>query len=88
MEIKEDGLSCEECGCRKNKVIDTRSREQGRGIYRRRECANSECNHRFSTYEIHADSLLKMANNPGLQEDDIKTFGMRLCMHQPNKKEV
>lgn len=43
-------MHCPFCGCRENRVIDSRAAEEGSSIRRRRECL--ECIRRFTTYEI------------------------------------
>jgi transcriptional repressor NrdR len=43
-------MKCRNCGCSDSKVLDSRSTEEGVAIRRRREC--SECQKRFTTYEI------------------------------------
>jgi len=50
-----DNFKCVECGQRKSYVIDSRPNKSGVIIRRRRECLN--CQHRFTTLEIQADSL-------------------------------
>lgn len=45
-----DSVQCPKCNG-ESKVIDSRDEETARR--RRRQCDN--CNHRYSTYEIHAD---------------------------------
>jgi len=42
-------MKCPFCGHNEDKVIDSRSSEEGRSIRRRRECLN--CKRRFTTYE-------------------------------------
>jgi len=42
-------MRCPSCGEEKDKVIDSRSAEQGRVIRRRRQCLG--CDRRFTTYE-------------------------------------
>jgi len=42
-------MRCPFCGANKDKVIDSRSAEQGRVIRRRRQCLG--CDRRFTTYE-------------------------------------
>lgn len=42
-------MKCPFCGHKEDKVIDSRSSEEGRSIRRRRECLN--CHRRFTTYE-------------------------------------
>ncbi len=50
-------MKCPFCGHKEDKVIDSRSSEEGRSIRRRRECLN--CKRRFTTYEnIEETSLM------------------------------
>ena len=42
-------MRCSKCGCREDKVIDSRGSREGSAIRRRRECLG--CGHRFTTYE-------------------------------------
>ena len=42
-------MKCPYCGCDEDKVLDTRSIDEGVTIRRRRECVN--CQNRFTTYE-------------------------------------
>lgn len=50
-----DTIKCENCGGRKNFVVDTRPNKSGRLIRRRRECI--QCSERFSTFEVQANSF-------------------------------
>ncbi len=43
------GVQCPRCGADDDKVIDSRSVDEGRAIRRRRSCL--ECAHRFTTFE-------------------------------------
>lgn len=45
-------MYCPFCGDKETKVIDSRLAAEGNQVRRRRECQNSECEERFSTYEI------------------------------------
>lgn len=60
-------MRCPKCHCLEDKVIDSRSTKEGRGVRRRRECTS--CGHRFTTYEeiIHAD--LKVIKRGNIRED-------------------
>src|SRR5882762_8100233 len=42
-------MRCPKCGCRDDKVIDSRASREGAAIRRRRECIS--CGHRYTTYE-------------------------------------
>jgi len=43
-------MRCPVCGCCKDKVLDTRPFDDERSVRRRRECTN--CQHRFTSYEV------------------------------------
>lgn len=42
-------MNCPHCGHEEDKVVDSRSAQDGRAIRRRRQCL--KCNERFTTYE-------------------------------------
>jgi len=42
-------MNCPHCGYEEDKVVDSRSAQDGRAIRRRRQCL--KCNERFTTYE-------------------------------------
>ncbi|OIO41633.1 transcriptional regulator NrdR [Candidatus Pacearchaeota archaeon CG10_big_fil_rev_8_21_14_0_10_31_9] len=44
-------MKCPYCGYKDTKVTDKRVSQGGTGIRRRRECLNSKCEKRFTTYE-------------------------------------
>lgn len=49
-------IACPSCGERRNGVKDSRASDADYSmIRRRRECR--VCNHRWTTFEVHADSL-------------------------------
>jgi hypothetical protein len=50
-----DSIKCENCGGRKNFVVDSRPNKSGRLIRRRRECV--QCAERFSTIEVKSSSF-------------------------------
>lgn len=60
-------MRCPQCQCLEDKVVDSRSTKEGRGVRRRREC--NKCGHRFTTYEeiIHAE--LKVIKSGEIRED-------------------
>jgi len=60
-------MRCPQCQCQEDKVVDSRSTKEGRGVRRRRECTN--CGHRFTTIEeiIHAE--LKVIKRENMRED-------------------
>lgn len=60
-------MRCPQCQCQEDKVVDSRSTKEGRGVRRRRECTS--CGHRFTTIEeiIHAE--LKVIKRGEIRED-------------------
>lgn len=59
-------MKCPFCGHQEDKVIDSRSSEEGRSIRRRRECLN--CHRRFTTYENIEESTLMVIKKDGRRE--------------------
>lgn len=59
-------MKCPFCGHKEDKVIDSRSSEEGRSIRRRRECLN--CHRRFTTYENVEESSLMVIKKDGRRE--------------------
>ena len=60
-------MLCPFCDANKDKVIDSRSAEQGAVIRRRRECLN--CNRRFTTYErIEKSGRLMVIKKDGTRD--------------------
>jgi len=51
-------MNCPECNSKKTEVLDSRPRVFGDTIRRRRIC--SECDHKFTTYEIKDKYLNKL----------------------------
>jgi len=44
-------LICPFCNSENSRVLESRATEEGNSIRRRRECENTACNKRFTTYE-------------------------------------
>ncbi|OGI20119.1 MAG: transcriptional regulator NrdR [Candidatus Melainabacteria bacterium RIFCSPHIGHO2_02_FULL_34_12] len=44
-------MLCPFCNSENSRVLESRTTEEGSSIRRRRECENSSCNKRFTTYE-------------------------------------
>ena len=63
-------MRCQRCGCRDDKVIDSRSSREGTTIRRRRECLS--CNHRFTTYEEVEHAGLLVIKRDGTRQDFSK----------------
>lgn len=59
-------MKCPFCGHNEDKVIDSRSSEEGRSIRRRRECLN--CKRRFTTYENIEETSLMVIKKDGRRE--------------------
>ncbi len=59
-------MKCPFCGHNEDKVIDSRSSEEGRSIRRRRECLN--CKRRFTTYENIEEASLMVIKKDGRRE--------------------
>lgn len=59
-------MRCPFCGNSEDKVIDSRSSEEGRSIRRRRECLN--CHRRFTTYENIEESTLMVIKKDARRE--------------------
>lgn len=78
-------MNCPFCGFDDDRVVDSRSVRDGRGVRRRREC--SKCKERFTTYEYIEKVELLVAKNDGRQEpyDRGKLIeGLRLaCKKRP-----
>ena len=59
-------MKCPYCGCTESKVIDSRPAEDGEKIRRRREC--TECEKRFTTYEIIEQVPIMVVKRDGSRE--------------------
>lgn len=68
-----DAIKCENCGGRKNFVVDSRPNKSGRLIRRRRECI--QCTERFTTFEIQAKTF-----------DEIPEIILNLILETMNKQ--
>jgi transcriptional repressor NrdR len=78
-------MKCPFCGHEEDKVIDSRSAQDGRAVRRRRECLN--CKERFTTYEYIENVTLTIVKSDGRREpfDRQKLIhGMKLaCNKRP-----
>jgi len=84
-------MNCPFCGHEEDRVVDSRSVREGRGVRRRRECLR--CNERFTTYEYIEKVELMVVKSDGRQEpfDRGKLIeGIRLaCKKRPiNTKKI
>lgn len=59
-------MKCPFCGHKEDKVVDSRSSEEGRSIRRRRECLH--CHRRFTTYENIEESSPMVIKKDGRRE--------------------
>ena len=59
-------MKCPYCGCTESKVIDSRPAEDSEKIRRRREC--TECEKRFTTYEIIEQVPIMVIKKDGSRE--------------------
>ena len=59
-------MKCPFCGYEENKVVDSRSVQDGRAVRRRRECLG--CQERFTTYEYIEAVMLTVTKNDGRRE--------------------
>lgn len=59
-------MRCPFCGFEEDRVVDSRSVREGRGVRRRRECLR--CSERFTTYEYVEKVELMVVKNDGRQE--------------------
>jgi len=78
-------MRCSYCGCKEDKVVDSRSIQEDRAIRRRRECL--KCGKRFTTYEyIEEPSLMVIKRDGQRQAFDRKkilTGIMKACEKRP-----
>jgi transcriptional repressor NrdR len=72
---KEFGVKCPFCKSKKDKVIDSRSANEGTVIRRRRECLS--CNRRYTTYEKVEELPFRVIKKDGTREpfDRSKILG-------------
>lgn len=59
-------MRCPYCGFEEDKVIDSRTAQDGKSIRRRRECL--ECGRRYTTYEYVEKVALMVLKNDGRRE--------------------
>jgi len=79
-------MMCPFCRHGETKVIDSRTSQQF-AIRRRRECLNSECGRRFTTYEKIEDSPLRVVKKDGTRipfdRDKIRAGLEKACYKRP-----
>jgi transcriptional repressor NrdR len=59
-------MRCPFCGSDNDRVVDSRTSQDGRSVRRRRECES--CKKRFTTYEYVEDVSLTIIKNDGRRE--------------------
>ena len=59
-------MRCPYCGCKEDKVVDSRATQEEAAIRRRRECL--ECGKRFTTYEYVEEVSLLVVKKDGRRE--------------------
>lgn len=79
------GVQCPRCGLDDDKVIDSRSVDDGRAIRRRRSCLG--CSHRFTTFErIEVSDLVvvkRSGDRVGFDADRIIAGVRAACKNRP-----
>ncbi len=82
-------MKCPYCGVDNDKVIDSRSNNDGFSIRRRRECLG--CQRRFTTYERVEQSSIKVIKKDGGREpfdqDKIRSGLEKACWKRPVSNE-
>ena len=76
-------MKCPKCGNEENKVVDSRSVQDGRAVRRRRECLH--CAERFTTYEYIETITLTVIKSDNRREpfDQQKVIhGIKLACHK------
>ena len=83
-------MRCPKCGCREDKVVDSRIAKEGEAVRRRRECLN--CQHRFTTYEeVIQTELSVIKRNSSRQEFErskLRNGIKNACWKRPISDEV
>jgi len=64
-------MKCPYCDSNSDRVVDSRSVREGRGVRRRRECL--DCGRRFTTYEFVEESQLLVIKRDGRREPFDRT---------------
>lgn len=82
-------MNCPACQHPGNEVIDSRARENGTKICRRRKCL--KCGHRWSTVEVTSDFLETLSKRGGEDaqylRDALKTLRVQIdaILNRPQK---
>ena len=78
-------MRCPACGENEDKVLETRTTDNGSSIRRRRECL--KCGYRFTSYEkVETKPITVIKRNGDLQPFDISKVerGIRICTEKRN----
>ncbi len=59
-------MRCPFCGSPDTRVVDSRAAREGRSIRRRRQC--SQCDERFTTYEVVEETMIDVVKKDGSTE--------------------
>ena len=84
-------MKCPYCRVDNDRVIDSRSSQEGLAIRRRRECLN--CSRRFTTYERPEETTIKVIKKDGsrvpFERENIKRGLERACWKRPiNSRQI
>ena len=60
-------MKCPKCGCKEDKVVDSRVGKEGEVVRRRRECL--KCLHRFTTFEEIIQSEISVIKRNNTRQD-------------------
>ncbi|MBD3237795.1 MAG: transcriptional repressor NrdR [Candidatus Eisenbacteria bacterium] len=78
-------MRCPKCGHEGDRVIDSRSVRDGKGVRRRRECA--ACAQRFTTYEYVEPAAFLIVKRDGRREayqrEKLRRGILRACQKRP-----
>jgi transcriptional repressor NrdR len=82
-------MRCPNCKLDNDRVIDSRSSDDGFAIRRRRECTS--CHKRFTTYERLEEPVVKVVKKDGVREefsrDKIRAGLLKACWKRPIRDE-
>jgi transcriptional repressor NrdR len=83
-------MRCPTCKTDNDRVIDSRSSDDGYAIRRRRECLN--CKRRYTTYERLEEPVVKVVKKDGVREpfsrEKIRTGLEKACWKRPISAEA
>ena len=78
-------MKCPYCGCEESKVVDSRPRDEGERIRRRRACFH--CSKRFTTYEIVETTPVMVVKRDNSREpynrEKLTNGILRACEKRP-----